>query len=1377
MAVKELNEEAIFNLARKLDSRELRDDYLVQACGEDRALRARVDALLAVHEEEKSFLASPAAVIATSEERITESPGTMIGPYKLLEQIGEGGFGLVFMAEQLKPVRRKVAVKVLKPGMDTRHVIARFEAERQALALMDHAHIARVLDAGETASGRPYFAMELVRGIPITDYCDKNGLVPRQRLELFLTICHAVQHAHQKGIIHRDIKPSNVLITLHDGTPVAKVIDFGIAKALGQQLTDKTLYTGFAQLIGTPLYMSPEQAEMSGLDVDTRSDIYSLGVLLYELLTGTTPFDKDRLGKAGYDEILRIIREEEPTKPSTRLSTMGAAATVVSARRQSDPKRLSQLFRGELDWIVMKALEKERGRRYETASALAADIERYLHDQPVSACPPSTWYRFSKFARRHRMGLITAALVLLALVLGTAVSLWQALRATAAMNSERQTLIDLEKANQQVGQALHSAREAEKEKTEKLWQSYVSEARARRYSRRQGQRFQSLNAIREAAKIARERDMPRERFDLLRNEAIACLALPDLRPEKEWDGWPEGSFAVDFDGAFKHYARTDRRGTCYIHRMGDGAEVARLPGFADSEAYPTLSLDGRFVGVWYYPRAGFRLWRLDQSKPILLLDEPKNVSARGLDPDGRLLALGTTDGQLRLLELPSLRQLWRVQVAPKPQVVVFNSRQRQLAVSSNKSVIQVLALDSGKIVTQLAPAAGANEMAWHADSGTLAVAGNDYKLYLWDPATWKPGWVLEGHKNGGIKLAFQHGGDVLASADWDGMLRLWDVHSGRQTFQTQVRVRCVRFSPDDRLMPVSTGNNMALSEVACGRTYRTLSRSAATGKGKLVGPTISPDGRLLAVGMDDGVGLWDLSSGKQLDWLRIGPHWHVLFEPSGALLTNGVLRWPVQPDPNEAGRLLLGPAQRLPMPVTSPAQSVDGRVMAGTQYDGALVWHRQPPGRIIRLGPHPDTRYIAVSPNGQWVATGSHNGTGCKVWDAHTGKLLQDLVPNEQVVYVKFSPDGCWLVTGSGGGRVWETGSWREEPRFRGRGIMAVFSPDSKLMIDTPSHGVLRLTRMEDGRELARLEDPNQDEAWYVAFSPDGTQLVTPTKHSGTIHVWDLRAIRKELADMGLDWGMPPYPDAQIPNAIESVIVDMSNVGAGAQPAAGRDAFLAPLAACSLQIAFAPIHPQPYFQRAKIYFARGQYQEALTDLSTALHWTPGDPKSQANVYAMRGHVYWRLNRDAETRADLERALQLDPRNAAVCNSLAWFHVTRPPEQRDPNKALVLARQAVELVPERWEYWNTLGVTYYRLAEYTKAIVALERSLRRNNEMSGFDLYFLAMCHQRIGDAAHARTCLGRANHWALEHQAALPPDQHAELRAFRSEAEEVVAKK
>ena len=469
-------EKQIFLSALDLTSKVERDAYLAQACRDNPGLRQSVERLLAAHERQSNILdqsLQPMTEVrvmdiltmlgAPTEEDLTpptERLGELIGNYRLLEKIGEGGFGEVYVAQQEQPVRRRVAIKLLKLGMNSKEILARFEAERQALAIMDHPNIAQIFDAGTTSAEQPFFAMELVRGVPITDFCEQQRLDIRQRIELFIDVCQAVQHAHQKGVIHRDLKPSNVMVTLHDAKPVAKVIDFGVAKAIGEPLTSKPIYTRFMQLIGTPMYMSPEQAEMNSLDVDTRCDVFSLGMILYELLTGTTPYDEHRLSTAQFDELRRIIREEELPRPSHRLSTLGKQETTVSQQRRTTASQLMVELRGDLDWIVMKAVEKNRSLRYETASAFAQDLRRYLDNEPIEARPPSRWYRFTKFARRHKVTITAASCVLLAMLIGTGFSLWQAARAVAERDAKELAREDADRARQEVENFTLRLREA-----------------------------------------------------------------------------------------------------------------------------------------------------------------------------------------------------------------------------------------------------------------------------------------------------------------------------------------------------------------------------------------------------------------------------------------------------------------------------------------------------------------------------------------------------------------------------------------------------------------------------------------------------------------------------------------------------------------------------------------------------------------------------------------------------------------------------------------------------------------------------------------------------------------------------------------------------
>ena len=689
--------------------------FLDRVCGNNQALRAEVEALLRAHEQSGNLLDLPDN-LATTKLQDREGTGTVIGPYKLLEQIGEGGMGSVWMAQQTEPIERRVAVKVVKEGMDSRQVVARFEAERQALALMEHPNIAKVLDAGRTPSGRPYFVMELVKGKPITYYCDEKRLGVRDRLELFGEVCRAVQHAHQRGIIHRDLKPSNVLAAPYDGKPVVKVIDFGVAKATGQRLTDKTLFTGFGALVGTPEYMSPEQAEVNNQDIDTRSDIYSLGVLLYELLTGSTPLTRKRLKETALLEVLRVIREEEPPRPSTRLSESKDTLPSISAQRQTEPATLTKLLRGELDWIVMKALEKDRNRRYETANDLAQDIQRYLHDEPVEACPPAAWYRFRKFARRNKAVLAAAAAVAVAAFLAVG-TLAGAVKVLADNNTE------IKEKQQQTSDALRSEKRARQD----LQKSLDREACSSYY--RSVQLAQSELA---ANNIGRAEELLDDCPLKLRGWEWHYLKR---RPYGPLTFHARSRVVFSPDG--KRLAWVSEHGQIALGDRKTGWKASRLLGDARKAIWLAFSPDGKRLASAGWDRT-IRVWDVSAGKEVgSQSGHADAVAALAFSPDGKLLASASWDHTVIVWDAATFQQL---------RTLRGHTR-------------------------------GVNGIAFAAN-GRLASAGSDGTVRVWDPNTGRELHTLRGHSGPVMDVACARDGR-LASAGFDGSIKLWDAASGQ----------------------------------------------------------------------------------------------------------------------------------------------------------------------------------------------------------------------------------------------------------------------------------------------------------------------------------------------------------------------------------------------------------------------------------------------------------------------------------------------------------------------------------------------------------------------------------------------------------------------
>lgn len=1029
--------------------------------------------------------------------------GDRIGRYQLLEEIGEGGFGTVWMAEQQEPVRRRVALKIIKLGMDTKQVVARFEAERQALALMDHQNIARVFDGGTTDRGRPFFVMELVRGIPLTTYCDARKLSARERLELFLEVCHAVQHAHQKGIIHRDLKPSNILVTEQDGRAIPKVIDFGIAKATGADLTDKTLFTQFNQMIGTPAYMSPEQAGLGSLDVDTRTDIYAMGVLLYELLTGRTPFDPQKLREAGYEAMLKTIREVEPPKPSTRLGTLKLEdLTVIAGLRGENPQRLQRLIRGDLEWIVLKALEKDRARRYETANGLAADLRRYLNQEPVAAVPPTLRYRVTKFTRKHRAALASMAAFLLLMIAGIVATTLEAVRATTnAREAEGQR--DKARAAQKIADL--NAAEARRG-------LYVAQIRLAHQAWDDGNLEQAEKFLDAAVPAAGQEDLRdfewRYLRKLCRDESRSTFTDPNFKLPLFRYGVPY-PFGAGGDGQTLMVATSnmikwlDAQNLREVRTLNfDASPISQLavapnqPGRVVCRINDKISVlspageplrggledhhpsygiacswDGALVASIGLSNT-LRILEVKtgmQSGPELSLGEA--VASLAFSPDGKHLVCGTFDTAILIIELPELKAVKKLtNHTARVGCLAFDRPGKRLASGSYDSHIRVWSFPDGQEIADLAGHRGhIGDLAFSPDGQQLASGGGDHTIRLWTLARPAAPLFLHGHLGAVSAIFFSPDGKELYTRSDDGTVKLWHLPSAQSTniLRHSHWLSRLAFSPKAPILAVEDYHTQATvlwNLTSRQRITNLAQHSAEFGSGAVA---FSPDGDLLATAGQDGIAqVWNLSTGK------------MIFE-----------------FPKERGAAYLA---------FHPFQPILAVV-----YDDIRFWDLRTGGQtnLVEKPPSQRARAIAFSPDGERIAIGDRDG-GVSIWSLATRRKLHAFQAHSAgsgIYAICFSHDGALLASGATDNLI-ALYDLRRRPlisQLAGHtglvGALA-FSPDGKSLVSTSWDGTakfwyianhqLALTLVQEGGPLTS-----------VSFSPDGNLLAT-CGSDGTVRLW-----------------------------------------------------------------------------------------------------------------------------------------------------------------------------------------------------------------------------------------------------------------------------------
>jgi serine/threonine protein kinase/WD40 repeat protein len=1095
MPTEAVSARAIFDRALEITSDAKRTAYLDAACADAPDLRREIDALLAAHAEAGSFLQSPVAGLdATRVQKAKDRLlGTQIGLYKLLQQVGEGGMGVVYMAEQEHPVRRRVALKIIKPGMDSAQVIARFEAERQALAIMDHPNIAKVLDAGTTDSGRPYFVMELVKGIPVTQYCDEHRLTPRQRLELFIPVCQAVQHAHQKGIIHRDLKPTNVLVADYDEHPVPKIIDFGVAKAIGQQLTERTMFTQLGQVVDTVEYMSPEQAKLNQLDIDTRTDIYSLGVLLYELLTGTTPFEKSRLHSAAFDEMLRIIREEDPPRPSLRLSSTEKLPSIA-ANRHTEPRKLTGVVRGELDWIVMKTLEKDRSRRYESANGLAMDIQRYLSDESVMARPTSSVYRFRKLVRRNRLAFAMASAVAAAILVGAVISTWQAIRATRSEHEQIRLREEATAAAEQERRAKDDAIKAELQTTLRLADNYAS---------RGLEDASPLNA-RAALWFANAAVTSRDEPDHVQADLIRV------------NNWLRGQWtpvaAVKQDDNTSDHLTFDPENSQYlmtVKRRGTDDAPPQIFDLATEQPLARLAEFGPLGDAAWPPDGNVLLGT--QAGQVLLASMPELTILKRWDAGSAVRRVAASaGGQFVAAATETKLLVWEVSGQAEPTIVEHEKKIAHIAFSPSGRQLVTATESDGMARLFAVELDGAAPLQLRLVLGPVPHFYRGPKGAATDWFTRPPVFV-----DGGKQLVTVH------QLGTSGAIKWYDTASGADLVTSDVALDWlydVAISPDGGLLSLATGNSV---------NFDAKTRAASRITGVVQGLAFSPNGKLFAFGNTD-IEVRSVSQSKigSRAFPTVCKGGQPAFSSDGKYMAvqygglTQVLRLPRDslnslarqaPFNGQSSWTGFSPDGKYVAPIgttkgSSTVRSIQVRQAAtGTPVGEALELNAD----LVAAGFSPDSQLMAV-------VTGIHGDPAqLRIWNWQAGSLVCDPVHfDSEPVWTCFAPDGHAVAVHCMDGKAFlidpSTGHqllhWSCTPRHTrgaypwasGRGTIA-FSRDGKTLFTWGSEIVQAWDRATGHQRWAAK---HKEDCWSLAESPDG-RIIATASYDRFLRFWD----------------------------------------------------------------------------------------------------------------------------------------------------------------------------------------------------------------------------------------------------------------------------------